>query len=114
MDRIIFSETGDSNLDALLFEVFQKRHPREDNFPRGCRVLVTMPLPALAARLSREEHIPMSQAMGLARYLQETPSEVLGIEDLTDEAGVVKPYASIMSEEGYLYPFELEYLRISD
>lgn len=56
----------------------------------------------------------MSQAMGLARYLQETPSEVLGIEDLTDEAGVVKPYASIMSGEGYLYPFELDYLQISD
>lgn len=114
MSDITFTGTGDSSLDALLIGMFQNRHPREDDFPRGCRVLVTMPLPALATRLSREEHIPMSQAMGLARYLQETPSEVLGIEDLTDEAGVVKPYASIMSGEGYLYPFELDYLQISD
>lgn len=114
MSNITFTGTGDPDLDTLLLGVFQSRHPREDDFPRGCRVLVTMPLQALAAQLSAEEHIPMSQAMGLARYLQETPSEVLGIEDLTDEAGVVKPYASIMSGEGYLYPFELEYLRVSD
>lgn len=114
MSNIIFTGTGDPDLDTLLLGVFQSRHPREDDFPRGCRVLVTMPLQALAARLSKEEHIPMSQAMGLARYLRETPSEVLSVEDLADEAGVVKPYASIMTEEGYLYPFELEYLRISD
>lgn len=114
MSNITFTGTGDPGLDALLAGVFQKQHPREDDFPRGCRVLVTMPLPALAARLSREEHIPMSQATGLARYLQETPSEVLSVEDLTDETGAVKPYASIMSGEGYLYPFELEYLKISD
>lgn len=110
MDNIIFAGTGDSDLEALLLGVFQRRHPREDDFPRGCRVLVTMPLPALAARLSTDEHIPISQAMGLARYLRETPSEVLGVEDLSDEAGVVKPYASIMSGEGHMYPMEIEYL----
>lgn len=111
VSNITFTGTGDPGLDALLAGVFQKRHPREDNFPRGCRVLVTMPLPALAARLSVEEHIPMSQAMGLAKYLRETPSEVLGVEDLTDEAGAVKPYASIMSGEGHLYPMEIEFLK---
>ena len=71
VSNITFISTGDPDLDALLAGVFQARHPREDDFPRGCRVLVTMPLPALAARLSAEEHIPMSQAMGLARYLRE-------------------------------------------
>ena len=114
MSNIAFTSTGDPDLDALLVGVFQKRHPREKDFPQGCQVLVTMPIQALAARLSAEEHIPMSQAMGLARYLRETPSQVLSVEDLTDEAGVVRPYASIMSGEGYLYPFELEYLKCSD
>lgn len=111
MSNITFTGTGDPDLDALLVGVFQKRHPREEDFPRGCRVQVTMPLQALAARLSAEEHIPMSQAMGLARYLREMPSEVLGVEDLTDEAGDVKPCASIMSGEGYLYPMEIEFLK---
>lgn len=111
MDNIIFMGTGEPGLDALMREIFQRRHPQENDFPRGSRVLVTIPLPELAARLNTEYKIPLPQAKGLARYLRESPSEVLGIEDLTDGTGVARPYVSIMTGEGHMYPFELENLR---
>lgn len=110
MDNIIFAGPGGPALDTLIQEIFQRRHPKENCFPRGSRVLVTIPLPTLASRLSMENKIPLSQANGLARYLRESPSEVLGIEDLTDKTGVVRSYASVMTDEGYMYLFELENL----
>lgn len=111
MDNIIFMGTGEPGLDALMREIFQRRHPQENDFPRGSRVLVTIPLPELAARLNTEYNIPLPQAYGLARSLRKSPSEVLGIEDLTDGIGVARPYASIMAGDGHMYPFELENLR---
>lgn len=61
MDNVTSIGTGDPSLDALTRKICQRRYPQENDFPQGSRVLVTIPLPELAARLNTEYMILLSQ-----------------------------------------------------
>lgn len=108
MDFVLCS--ADPEVLKIAQAVEAMRHPLEQVFPLGSFVRVTEDLDALTARMMQEYDMTRAEAIGTARILHEEKSEVLGINDLTDDSGQPHPYVSIMTPDGFMYAFRSEFI----
>lgn len=100
--------TGDPDIDQVLLGLAMHQHPLEKSFPTGCRVWIKMDIASLSEKIKVDFQIRARAAMGIAQYLKNTPVEVVGITDLTDEDSIDKPFVSVMDPDGYIYSFLAE------
>ncbi len=83
-------------------------HPLESRFPIGSHVLVTVSPEVLTAQLQRDWDMNRAESIGAAKILTEEPSEVVGINDLSDDRDGYKrkPYVTIINHDGMVFLFE--------
>ncbi len=76
----------------------------------GEKVRLNMPDDELISTLVKEWDCTRAEAIGLRAILKTEANELISIRPLTDENGVEKMYAIIMTNDGMMYLFEAKYV----
>lgn len=98
-------------LAAVFGQILANRHPLEQQMPIGSYVKPKISKTALA-KIMQDAGSSIHEALGIAEILLNNPNEVIGINDLTDEQGIVRPYVTIMDYTGCAYPLRYDYLEV--